>query len=160
MKKRIVTKKGDVFCINISNQYKYYFQYVADDASQLNSSVIRVFKKKYPIDCSLNIDDIVRGEVFFYAHTILRIGILANLWEKIGIHLDLGDTENIMFKIFADSWYIWKIGCSHIKMDKLTTNQENYSSGEVFSPNTLIKRIKQISGDGSLQGKAAKPSTL
>ena len=65
----------------------------------------------------------------------------------------MGDTENIMFKIFADSWYIWKIGCSHIKMDKLTTNQENYSSGEVFSPNTLIKRIKQISGDGSLISK-------
>ena len=43
MAKRIVTKIGYVFCVEIDNKYKCFFQYVANDMTQLNSSVIRVF---------------------------------------------------------------------------------------------------------------------
>ena len=147
MKARIITKKGDVFCVNISNLAKCYFQYVADDITQLNSSVIRVFKKQYPIENSTNIEEIVRGEVAFYAHTILKSGIISNVWVKVGKHLDLGDTENIMFKFYADCWYTWKIGCPHIKSDELTIEQESYSFGEILSPRSLLNRISVISGD-------------
>lgn len=40
MGKRIVTKIGDVFCIEIDGKYKCFFQYIANDLEQLNSSVI------------------------------------------------------------------------------------------------------------------------
>lgn len=143
---RIITKKGDVFCVELFNQYKYYFQYIADDVSQLNSSVIRVFKKEHSIDDSPHIEDIIRGEVAFYAHTILRTGIMANFWNRVGKHPYLGDTENVMFKIYADSWYVWKIGAPHIKTGKLTSDQESYSPGEVMSYHSLVKMIIKICG--------------
>ena len=50
MTKRIITKIGDIFCVEVDNDYKCYFQYVANDMTVLNSSVIRVFAKHYPID--------------------------------------------------------------------------------------------------------------
>ena len=43
--KRIYIKKGDVFCINIDNKEKVFFQFIITDITQLNSCVIRVFKK-------------------------------------------------------------------------------------------------------------------
>ncbi len=61
MAKRIVTKIGDVFCVEVDNEYKCFFQYVANDMTVLNSSVIRVFKEHYPIDYKPNLDEIVRG---------------------------------------------------------------------------------------------------
>ena len=71
-RKRIVTKIGDVFCAEIDGEFKAYFQYVANDLTQLNSSVIRVFKKRYPMDYVPVIEEIVKDEVLFYAHTVLR----------------------------------------------------------------------------------------
>ena len=41
---RVYTKIGDVFCANLGD-YKKYFQLVAYDQTQLNSDVIRAFKK-------------------------------------------------------------------------------------------------------------------
>ena len=45
--KRIVSKIGNVFCVQISPQEKKYFQYIANDRLRLNSSVIRVFERVY-----------------------------------------------------------------------------------------------------------------
>ena len=92
-RKRIVTKIGDVFCAEIDDQYKRYFQYVVDDMEQLNSSVIRVFKRHYPMDDEPMIDDIVKDEVEFYAHTVLKFGILYNVWYKVGKSKDIGGEE-------------------------------------------------------------------
>jgi len=93
-RKRIVTKIGDVFCAEIDDQYKRYFQYVVDDMEQLNSSVIRVFKRHYPMDDEPMIDDIVKDEVEFYAHTVLKFGILYNVWYKVGKSKDIGGEES------------------------------------------------------------------
>lgn len=35
---------GDVFCVEIAPQSRKFFQYVGNDVTQLNSSVIRAFK--------------------------------------------------------------------------------------------------------------------
>ena len=80
MAKRIITKIGDIFCVEVDNDYKCYFQYVANDMTVLNSSVIRVFARHYSIDYEPVFEDIVKDEVYFYAHTILRFGILYNAW--------------------------------------------------------------------------------
>lgn len=45
MAKRIVTKIGDIFSVTLKNGKQRFFQYIANDYSQLNSSVIRVFRK-------------------------------------------------------------------------------------------------------------------
>ena len=76
MTKRIIIKLGDVFCISINGQYNAYFQYIANDATQLNSSVIRVFKIHYKIDMSPTIDEIVNGEIDKMVTLIIKIKII------------------------------------------------------------------------------------
>ena len=81
--KRIVTKIGNVFCVQISPQEKKYFQYIANDMLQLNSSVIRVFERTYPTDQEPKLTDVVQGKVEFYAHTVLSWGIRLEKWTKV-----------------------------------------------------------------------------
>lgn len=90
MAKRVVTKIGDVFCAEIENEYKCYFQYIEKDLECLNSSVIRVFKTRYPMESNPDMDDIVKDDVLFYAHTVLRAGIDFNTWYKVGKSKELG----------------------------------------------------------------------
>lgn len=70
MVRRIVTKTGDIFCAEIDNQYKKYFQYIVNDKEMLNSSVIGVFKTHYSMDHKPVCNEIVKDEVYFYAHTV------------------------------------------------------------------------------------------
>ena len=37
MKKRVITKIGDVFCVAIDGKYKKYLQYIVNDLTQLNN---------------------------------------------------------------------------------------------------------------------------
>lgn len=50
----------------------------------LNSSTIRVFKHRYPMDYKPDIESIVKDEVLFYHHTVLRPGIAERVWYKVG----------------------------------------------------------------------------
>lgn len=71
MLKRIKnTVIGDVFCAKIDENHKKYLQYIVSDLTQLNSDVIRAFKKSYPIDANPDLSEIVTGEVDFYAQWI------------------------------------------------------------------------------------------
>ena len=117
--KRIVTKIGDVFCVEFPDNTKGYFQYIANDLTQLNSSVIRVFENHYPIDSEETIDNIVKDKVAFYAHTILRIGIQFNAWHKVGNSKNIGDSElqNVIFGYTFDTKIEFK---SIIHVDPLT----------------------------------------
>ncbi len=94
MAKRIVTRIGNVFCAEINGEYKSYFQYVCNDMSQLNSSVIRVFKSRYTIDYEPVLEDIINDEVAFYAHTILKDGIEFNVWYKVEKPLPIDSSEH------------------------------------------------------------------
>ncbi len=126
MAKRIVTKIGDVFCVEFQDGTKGYFQYIANDYTQLNSSVIRAFKTHYPINLKISLDEIVKDEVAFYMHTILRAGIADNAWYKVGKSQELGVDElkkvifsqtlecrsDILKCTWVDpltNWYIWHI---------------------------------------------------
>ena len=90
MAKRIVTRIGDIFCAEIDGEYKCYFQYIEKDLSQLNSSVIRAFKRRYPIDATPIIEEIINDDILFYAHTVLRAGIDYNAWYKVRRSNELG----------------------------------------------------------------------
>ncbi|MBO5456992.1 MAG: hypothetical protein J6A20_10815 [Muribaculaceae bacterium] len=107
MAKRIVTKIGDIFCAEIDGKYKVYFQYIANDLEALNSSVIRGFKRKYSLDYKPNIDEIVKDEVVFYLHTVLRVGIENGIWYKIGKSndLELDKLKNIWFVLLDSDYY-------------------------------------------------------
>ena len=161
MAKRIVTKIGNVFCVEIDGKYKSFFQYVANDMSQLNSSVIRVFKKRYPMDYVPVMNDIVQDDVAFYAHTILRNGIVYDAWYKVGKAEVLnegeindvvwGHTQDFVFISVTempeinplDNWFIWTINTPHIGVGKLPEKyHKTLELADVFPYTYIVNRIK------------------
>lgn len=155
MAKRIVTKIGDVFCVEFGDGTKGYFQYIANDLTMMNSSVIRAFKTHYPINAKIKIEDIVKDNVDFYAHTILRPGIAENAWYKVGKSSDLGleDFAKVYFGytiptdyinnevIDVDpltNWVIWKYQIDFINIGKLPPEYHNIEFGSIL-PYKCIK---------------------
>ena len=144
MAKRVVTRIGNIFSIEIDGEYKCYFQYIANDKTQLNSSVIRMFKKRYMLKENPSMDEIVRDDISFYAHTILKVGIERGIWSKVGTCKDIGDTENICFKLYDGSrWYGWKINHAFQYYDIYPDKFEKWDSGWVFSFLSILDRINK-----------------
>lgn len=157
MLKRIRTKIGDVFSVLISENEKKYFQLISFDLIQLNSDVIRAFKKVYAIDESPSLSEIVCGEVEFYAHCVTKWGVQLQLWEKAGNIQDVGDINHIIFRDTEDygvklgeepikvshRWYIWHIGDDDFKdVGKLCGENRKAEIGMVMSPYNIVDRIK------------------
>ena len=76
MIKRIRTKIGDVFCVKVSESEKRYFQLIAYDLTQLNSDVIRVFKKAYDMESNPLLSDVINDDIDFYAHCVTKFGLI------------------------------------------------------------------------------------
>ncbi len=148
MKKRIITKIGDVFEVQLGS-YKKYFQYIANDMTQLNSSVIRVFAEEYPIDYPPILEDITSGKVDFYAHTVLRSGIQSNLWYKIG-KINFDEEVNILFRDCDEDkyvpvskrWRVWNINQPMKFIEKLRGKNRDAEIGIVFQPERIINRMR------------------
>ncbi len=151
MAKRIITKIGDIFCVHVSEGAHRYFQYVANDMTQLNSSVIRVFKKNYPAGQTINFDEIVRDEVDFYAHCVLAWGIQFGHWQKVGKSQNIGAVE-AWFRnsedygkpeiIVSNKWYVWKINKEFKFIGRLTDKYKSAEIGVVVTPEDVVKRIR------------------
>lgn len=158
MAKRIkATKIGDVFEVIISETEKRYMQYVISDMTNLNSDVIRVFKKKYPISENPAIDDIVEDKVLFYAHCDSKHGIRLGYWTLYGNTEKVGNTDDILFRIsgvFGDvvsySWYIWRVNQNHQYIGKLTGDMKKIDIGCVFPAVNILYMVKN---DGKFPGK-------
>ena len=153
-KKRVVTRIGDIFCVEIDDKYKAYFQYIAKDWEQLNSTVIRVFKNHYPIDSNPSMEEIVNDEVAFYAHTVLQVGFKIGTWYKVGNSKIIGDVENIYFKIYPDvnygltgqkksyKWYVWKINHEWEAIGEMKEQFQHYDMGFVYPYFDIKEKIK------------------
>jgi len=152
MVKKIITKIGDIFCVEVDNDYKCFFQYVANDMTVLNSSVIRVFAKHYPIDYIPVFEEIVNEKVYFYAHTILRFGILYHAWYKVGKHSNIGNTDEIIFRMYNDignynreksyDWVIWKINQKQEFIGEMSEKYSNIDLGIVLTYEDIVSKIK------------------
>lgn len=148
--KRVRTKIGDLFSVKINEKDKKYFQLVAFDLTQLNSDVIRVFKKIYPIDYVPNFSGVVESEVEFYAHCITKIGLKMGYWEKVGYLDNIGSTDGIIFRSSEDdpqtkiskNWWVWKINHELKKVGELEGENRNAEIGSVIPPDSLVHRIR------------------
>lgn len=152
---RANTTLGDVFSVKLDDNTKKYIQYVATDLTQLNSDVIRAFKKTYSINATPDLSEIVKGEVEFYAHCVTKWGIKLNLWEKIGNIADIGKVE-VLFRDTNDygskpdiepikissNWYVWKINEDFKHIGKLEGNYKESFIGIVVNPHGIIELLK------------------
>lgn len=151
-RKRIVTKIGDIFCVPLNGNRKRYFQYIANDLHQLNSSTIRVFKSDFPLDSNPSMNEIVADEVEFYSHTVLKFGIQDGLWQKVGKSSDVGRLDSIIFSSYQEwfpddtpvGWYIWHLGDvdAHYIGKKLGDYSSISEYGSVFPASWVVDRIK------------------
>ena len=151
------TKIGDVFSVKISEQHKKYFQYISNDLTQLNSDVIRAFKKVYPIKEMPDVSEIIKDEVEFYAHCATIFGIKFKLWEKIDNISDVGEIGHILFRGSSDSahkvgqerikisykWYVWKINDKDFTVvGKLEGENRKAELGVVVNPHDIVARMQ------------------
>jgi hypothetical protein len=154
---RTSTKIGDIFSVRIDENSRKYFQLIAFDLYQLNSDVIRAFKKVYPVDANPVLSEIAKGEVGFYAHCVTKFGIKMGLWEKVGNIPNVGQTDHIIFRDTSDyghkrgeesikmseKWYIWRLGdLQTVRVGKLEGENRTAEIGLIMNPYDIITRIK------------------
>ena len=151
MAKRIMIRKGDVFCVEVDAEFKCYFQYIANDMTFLNAAVIRVFKCHYQLEYLPNINEIVNDSINFYVHTIIEVGVKAGAWYKVGNHKDVGDLSSICFRWLDDigpsivkskKWYIWKLNGPIVEIGEMRDDFLEYDIGIVVPYRFIIEKIK------------------
>ena len=152
MKRKKTTKIGDIFAVKIDDNHQRFFQYIVSDITMLNSSVIRVFKKEYLITDIIDWNEVVKGEVDFYAHTILRVGLDYNLWELVANVPEVGDYSHVWFRRSGDSgkpqikisqdWDVWRINQNFIDVGRLPQKYHNAEIGVVVTAWDVVERIK------------------
>lgn len=145
------TRIGDVFEV-IFNDKKKYFQYIISDMTQLNSDVIRVFSHEYNVSESVSINEIVKDEVQFYAHCVTKAGLVQKLWTRVGNVQEVGNIENITFRISSDygnpeikvseGWLVWKINEDLVRVGKLEGKNREAEIGIIVIPEDIVDRIK------------------
>lgn len=149
------TKVGDVFEVKL-NGSKKFFQYIANDLTQLNSDVIRAFKKKYSLDNNPELSEIIKDEVDFYAHCVVKLGLKINVWERVGNVENIGSLDLVLFRDTNDygckigesliqissNWYVWKINDSKFtKIGVLEGLNRKAELGIVVNPYDIKDRM-------------------
>ena len=142
---------GDIYCVDLDDNTKKYFQYVANDISQLNSDVIRVFKKAYLKTETPRLEDVISDDVAFYTHVVLEFGITLKKWEKVGNISDVGkvdllfrdsqDYGNPQIKVSND-WWVWRTNEDPKRVGRLTGDNRNAEIGIVVTPLDIVERMR------------------
>ncbi len=97
-------------------------------------------------------DVIVDDDVEFYAHTVLSAGIQENTWYKVGTNKNVGNTDNIMFRLYSEGctshmtksyrWYVWYINQEYIRIGEMTDEYRHLDIGYVYPYNDIEIKIK------------------
>ena len=148
-------KIGDVFSVPLDEKSRRYFQCVAIDHTQLDSDVIRVFKSTYQIDAQPDLHEIVSGEIAFYTHVIVKLGIKMKLWEKVG-SVPYQEKANVLFRHswdfgkpgikVSERWCVWRINEDFRNVGKLEGDFQKAEIGIVFAPPDIVERMRTGAG--------------
>lgn len=147
---------GDVFYAQIDSKYKKYFQYIAKDLNMLNSDVIRVFKKKYKEKETPELSEIMKDDIDFYAHCVVKWGVKMGLWKKEGNYQSEINFDNVLFRDtddcgktnseeivrISENWHVWKINDSEFThVGKLKGDNKKAEVGVVVAPDSIVYRM-------------------
>jgi hypothetical protein len=129
-----------------------YIQYIASDLTQLNSDVVRAFKREFFFDENPSLPEVVNGEVDFYAHCVTKLGVLQGVWEKVGNIQQVGNVNDILFRSSGDygnpaikishNWWLWTINNSQVRIGTLEGDNQKAEIGTVVPPKSIIYRMK------------------
>ncbi|MDP3661549.1 MAG: hypothetical protein Q8R17_01745 [bacterium] len=140
---------GDCFAVEMEDSSIKYFQYLGNDLTQLNSQVIRVFKTPYT--GKVNLNQVAKGDVAFYAHTFIKIGLKLRYWKKVGtvsqvehpqvLFRNTNDYGNPAIKV-SEQWHVWKVNDPFSKVGREDLRHLNTEIGVVVSPESIVHRIR------------------
>ncbi len=159
--KRVITKIGDIFEVKISDTSKGYFQYIADDMSQLNSAVIRAFSKRYPIQTEVSPEEIINDKIEFHWHTFIKLGVKLGFWRKIANFTIKEEIDQILFRgskddgdpkfdikdNISEKWFVWKINSERVEVGKLGGEYKKAEIGDVLPASTIVHRMRTGKND-------------
>lgn len=153
-------KIGDVFEAVLHNNQKGYLQYIGNDLTQLNSDVIRVFKKRYPAEANPSLEEVLSEEVNFYSHvTGVEFGEKDGVWRKVGNSANLGDLKLAFFRDAADelekrengewgmpkvsrTWKLWRMNEPMRLVDQLEGENIKAYIGLITQPKFVIQQMQ------------------
>ncbi len=162
MKYDICLIAGDIFCIEIDDSFKSYFQYMGNDKTKFELPVIRVFKTRYSLNYIPDLDDIVKDEILFYTHTVIYENYYIKPWFYVGNVL-ISEQETYQFRFIdyikpinkndncasiqeeseSATWWIWeKDNKPEILFPVPYKYIENLEDGGLKKPEEIIERIK------------------
>ena len=161
--KRVVIRVGNVFCADIKGKFKRYFQYIGLDYEQLNSEVIRVFKTHYPVDAAVNLEEVVKDEIDFYAHVVIRAGFLYNYWEKVG-NVPFKEKADALFRSSGDYMrlpaspvvkltsqsYVWRMKEPSVFVGRQNEETRRADIGLLWDPESVFERMETGYFSGSI----------
>lgn len=142
-------KIGDIYEVPLKGDQKGYLQYIANDMTQLNSDVIRVFKQRYPVGEKVDLENVLKGEVEFYSHvTGMEFGEKDGSWKKIGQSDDIGDLKLPFFRSTNDTgntvsndWYVWHINEPSKYVGRLEGENIKAEIGSALPPAWVVQRM-------------------
>lgn len=146
------TRVGDVFSVQVDEEHQKFFQYIANDLTQLNSDVIRAFREPRSNSEPLDLSAIVEGEVDFYAHCMIKVGLKQGRWAKVGTAENVGDASKLVFRdtgdfgkpgvTRSDDWWIWRLNEPQVRVGKLDGANTKAEIGLVFNADNIVHRMK------------------
>jgi len=125
--------------------------------TQLNSDVIRVFKKRYAIGENPTVSEVIQDEVDFYAHCVTKAGIKMGYWEKTGYTKEVGALNHILFRgtndygtkrgeepiKISENWHVWHINDDDFtRVGKLVGENRKAYIGLVINPLGIMELLK------------------
>jgi hypothetical protein len=148
-------KIGDVFSVAIGAGQVRFFHYIGNDSSQLDSEIIRVYKKQYSSTNARDLASIVAGEIDWHAHCFLRLGLQMGYWFKVGkaiiapgitpLFRDTYDYGRAVWQepiLISHNWVVWHPGQELQQVGRLVGENEHADIGLVMSPIDIIYRLQ------------------
>lgn len=150
MRRSVRIKLGDVFEVPLAEGKVGYVQYIADDSSMLDSYVIRAFRGFHPAFSPPSPEDLIAGEVHFYAHVFLKLCVKYGHWRKIGT-APLPERIDVLFRGSWDHgnpevkvskrWYIWRINEPLRDIGELRAEYQSAEIGCVLPYDAIAERL-------------------
>jgi hypothetical protein len=152
MTKRIRIKAGDIFEIPLEEiGKKKFLQYIFSDKEILGGDLVRVFELEANAEDKIDITDIVKSGIKFYAHTMIKIGFKFTNWTKLGNVVIEKNFEIPTFRYSEDygnpnieksyKWWLRK-GNERIFLKELSKKYEELPYDSVIHPVAFTKMIK------------------
>jgi len=144
--------KGDIFKVDKKDGNSFFFQHLADDENCLSGNVIRVFDLEVPFGNEIDIEELLKTKVKFYAHVSITRGLKEKIWSKVS-NSPVDKVTLPWFKHYEavdfipevkTGWTVWQV-CGKEKFlgKKLPRKYEDIPFAAVRPPGKIVQWFEE-----------------